>query len=103
MFKHMFTMVVKTITVTEGAYASIKKLKRGDESFSDLFVRLSSEKKSTGRSILGILKDTGTDAETLLKKSKELRERADKDWEKRKHVFARQFSGNRNGETREKK
>ena len=95
-------MATKTITVTEDAYENMKRMKRGDESFSDLFMRLSSEKKSTGRSIYGILKNSGADAEKLLKASREIRERANKEAEERKRVFARQFSGNRddNGKTK---
>ena len=33
-------MTIKTITVTEDAYNAIKKMKLGDESFSDLFLRI---------------------------------------------------------------
>jgi len=34
-------MAVKTITVTEDAYEIIKRFKEGEESFSDLFLRIS--------------------------------------------------------------
>ncbi|MBI4162915.1 MAG: antitoxin VapB family protein [Candidatus Aenigmarchaeota archaeon] len=93
-------MAVKTITVTENAYESIKRMKRESESFSDLFVRLSSEKKSTGRSIVGLLK--GADTEKLLKASEDVRKRFDKDMEERKRVLARQFGRNRNDDRRKK-
>ncbi|MBS3125350.1 hypothetical protein J4211_03810 [Candidatus Woesearchaeota archaeon] len=33
-------MVTKTITITEDAYDAIKRMKRGDESFSELFKRM---------------------------------------------------------------
>lgn len=94
-------MTVKTITVTEDAYENVKKLKRGDESFSDLFLRLSKEKKSTGRSIYGILK--GENAEKMLPKIKEERKRLDKEMEERNRVFAGQLRGNRADERRKKK
>lgn len=93
-------MTTKTITITEDAYDSIKRLKRGNESFSELFLRLSKEKRSTGYSIVGLLKDE--DTEKLLKKSHEIRKRADREMEERKRVFARQFSSNRNDDKREK-
>lgn len=94
-------MTVKTITITENAYEKIKRLKRENESFSELFLRLSGEKRSTGRSIYGLLK--GEDTERLLKKSREIRKRADKEMEMRRRVFARQFSSNRTSNRRKKK
>lgn len=94
-------MAVKTITVTEDAYESMKRLKRVDESFSELFLRLSGEKRSTGRSIYGILK--GVDTEKLLKASADFRKRANRDMERRKRVFARQLSSTGINERRKKK
>lgn len=94
-------MTVKTITITENAYEKIKRLKREGESFSELFLRLSAEKRSTAHSIYGILK--GVDTEKLLKASRDFRERAEKDMEKRRHVFARQFRSYRVNERRKKK
>lgn len=94
-------MPVKTITITETAYEDIKKLKRENESFSELFLRLSREKRSTGRSIYGILK--GEDTERLLKASRDFRERAEKDMEERKRVLARQLSSIRINKRRKKK
>lgn len=94
-------MTVKTITITENAYEKIKRLKRENESFSELFLRLSGEKRSTGRSIYGLLK--GEDTERLLKKSREIRKRADKEMEMRRRVFARQLGSNRTSNRRKKK
>ena len=48
-------MVVKTITVTEEAYNSIARLKKTDESFSELFKRVGGV-HSTAREIFGIMK-----------------------------------------------
>ena len=50
-------MTVKTITITETAYESIKRLKSERESFSDLFLRLGST-FFTAKDIRGILKLT---------------------------------------------
>ena len=47
-------MAVKTITVTEDAYDTMKRLKKGDESFSDLFLRIGN-KPLTCKDIEGIL------------------------------------------------
>jgi len=100
MFKHKQNMAVKTITITEDAYESVKRMKRENESFSELFLRLSKEKRSTGYSIVGLLR--GEDTEKLLEKSREIRKRADKEMEGRKRVFARQLSRNRNDDKRKK-
>lgn len=94
-------MVVKTITITEDAYEKMRRLKREDESFSKLFLRLSGEKRSTAKSLYGILK--GEDTEKLLEASADFRKRADRDMERRKRVFARQFSSIRANERRKKK
>lgn len=94
-------MAIKTITITEDAYERIRRLKREGESFSKLFLRLSSEKRSTGRSIYGLLK--GEDTERLLKTSREIRKRADKEMEMRRRVFARYFGSNRTSNRRKKK
>ena len=50
-------MVTKTVTITEDAYHAIKRLKQGDESFSDLFLRLGTH-QLTAKDIVGILKHT---------------------------------------------
>jgi len=39
-------MAVKTITITEVAYMRLRRLKRPEESFSDLVVRLTEGRKS---------------------------------------------------------
>ena len=64
-------------------------------------LRLSREKKSTGRSIVGILK--GEDTERLLKVSKEIREKADKDYEERKRRFAKQIKDAENFQKKRQK
>lgn len=47
-------MVVKTITVTQEAYLSIRRLKRSEESFSDLFFRIAKEHTKTADMFFGI-------------------------------------------------
>jgi len=54
-------MAVKTITITETAYNRIKAMKRGDESFSELFMRISPE-KLTIHELIGCLKSTPQEA-----------------------------------------
>jgi predicted CopG family antitoxin len=65
-------MSVKTITVTEDAYNTIKNLKRPDESFSDLFLRIG-HKQLTLKDIRGALKTTLADADELMERVQHVR------------------------------
>ncbi len=53
-------MATKTITITEDAYSAVRRLKGDEESFSELFLRMSS-KKLRINDILGVLKDSQED------------------------------------------
>ncbi len=53
-------MVVKTITITEEAYRSLKARKAGEESFSDVILRLT--KRRPLRDFVGILSPESADA-----------------------------------------
>ena len=50
------TMVFKTITLSEEAYKRLKERKKGNESFSDVIIRLTSN--SSLRDFVGIVDDT---------------------------------------------
>ncbi|MEK6960050.1 MAG: antitoxin VapB family protein [Nanoarchaeota archaeon] len=67
-------MAVKTITVTEDAYDSFKRLKRADESFSDLFLRMS-KKPVTFNDIVGIVKQSPQETEDLKRRIAEIHNR----------------------------
>ncbi|MBI2631892.1 hypothetical protein HYW75_02730 [Candidatus Pacearchaeota archaeon] len=79
-------MVVKTITVTEEAYNALKHLKKDEQSFSEIIIEISSEKKGDISGFLGILKN----------KSKELAEM-------RKEIKKRKGEINKESSEREKK
>jgi predicted CopG family antitoxin len=49
-------MVVKTLTITEETYNKMKRLKRENESFSDLFNRLADEKLNIASRFRGLIK-----------------------------------------------
>jgi predicted CopG family antitoxin len=76
-------MATKTITITENAYESIKSLKNEDESFSNLFVRLSKE-KGVASKYFGVLKG---DIKEMRERFKNNRTRYNKEYEERKHAF----------------
>lgn len=54
MFEHKLIMVVKTITITEEAYNALKRLKKEEESFSEVVLRLTTQKNGQNlRAFLG--------------------------------------------------
>ena len=67
-------MAIKTITITENAYSQIKKLKVGDESFSELFTRIATEKSNNINKYFGILKEEGTNMEKIRTRYGKIRE-----------------------------
>ena len=76
-------MAVKTITVTEEAYNGLKGLKRKDESFSKLLIRLT-KGRNTLKEMLGALPDIKLSVEDIRK----IRSNADKSFERRRHVYS---------------
>ncbi|HII88182.1 MAG: hypothetical protein QT07_C0002G0002 [archaeon GW2011_AR16] len=65
-------MTIKTITITQDAYDAAKRLKREDESFSDLFLRLGA-KALTLKDIKGMLRHTPAEALAFRKRVQEER------------------------------
>lgn len=88
MFKHKYSMVTKTITITEEAYKSISRIKMENESFSDLFKRIAKE-KNVARRYLGILKGNVEEAK---REARKIREETSKDFRKRENVYSRHIS-----------
>lgn len=79
-------MVIKTITITEDAYNSIKRLKDTGESFSELFLRIS-KKTTKVEDLLGAVKISDKDAEAMKKRIKEYRKKTSEDiMERRKNA-----------------
>ena len=79
-------MTTKTITVTEEAYNSLKRLKSRDESFSQALLRLG-KGKGVAAKYFGILKKD--DAKDLQKRLKAIRKEISEDFDKRKDVLFR--------------
>ncbi len=76
-------MVIKTITITEDAYNKIKRLKQDNESFSELFTRISYEKRKPISSLLGVLKTTDKEMEKRRERFKKIREETSRALEER--------------------
>ncbi len=85
-------MAVKTITVTEDAYRRISSLKRPDESFSELFVRLTSNKASIWK-YFGVL--SSQEADEAQRTVREHRQRVTQSMEER-YARIRHISDYRN-------
>ncbi|MFA4819363.1 MAG: antitoxin VapB family protein [Candidatus Aenigmatarchaeota archaeon] len=78
--------MVKTITVTNEAYEMLRKMKSGDESFSEVIKRVAKPRVNL-RDYFGILPKEG--AEEARKSLKERRKRISKSIEARKNVYSR--------------
>ncbi|MFH0712941.1 MAG: antitoxin VapB family protein [Candidatus Micrarchaeota archaeon] len=65
-------MTVKTITITLEAYDTLKKLKRGDESFSEAIMR-TIPKRTTIADWLGALNQTPEEIEEQRRITREIR------------------------------
>ena len=84
-------MVVKTITIKKDAYDTLKSMKRPDESFSDVILRVG-QKRVTAKDLFGRMKVKNIDLDRLKKNMKANRKQWDKEWEERQHAIARRLS-----------
>ncbi len=71
-------MVIKSLTITEEAYNSLKRLKYGDESFSKVIIRVAKEKKPDVKKYFGILRSSKTTTEEWINRIKKNRNEFDK-------------------------
>ena len=86
-------MAVKTITVIEEAYEVMKRMKHGDESFSELFMRISNEKGNAVNRFFGSIKMLSEEAGIRREHYKKMREDMSKDFEKRKNKLTIRAEG----------
>lgn len=80
--------MVKTITVTDEAYEMLKKMKSGDESFSEVIKRVAKPTLNI-RDYFGIL--SKEDSKTISEEIKKRREKISKDIEERRNASIRHF------------
>ena len=76
-------MVIKSLTITEGAYEALKTLKHGDESFSDIILRLSSDKIGYAAKFFGALKTSDEEVRKWKNRIKERHIEIEKEFSKR--------------------
>ena len=77
------SMAIKSLTITESAYDVLKRLKYGDESFSDAIIRIGQEKTVDVKKYFGILKGGEIKARKLIGDIKKRRIEFDKSFEKK--------------------
>lgn len=71
------SMTIKSLTITEGAYETLKRIKHGDESFSDVILRIGTEKKNHLDKYVGILKMSNSEVAEVLQGIKKRRKEMD--------------------------
>ena len=81
-------MAVKTITIKEDAYNVLASMKKSDESFSDLILRMNN-KKCTAKDLFGKLKISDADFAELKKHTCAIRKNIGTSMRKKRNVFDR--------------
>lgn len=76
-------MPFKTITIKEEVYEELLKLKKKDESFSDMFKRFARREKPSLDEFLGAWKMPNREWSKIKKELKKERTKMDKDFERR--------------------
>ncbi len=76
-------MAIKSLTVTEEAYKSLKRLKYEDESFSKAILRIAKERASAIDKYFGILRLSEAEAEKWKNSIKKRRSEIDREFQER--------------------
>ncbi len=86
-FKHTLKHMVKTITIMNDAYEVLKRLKKKDESFSDVIRRVGNEQKTDLTRWVGVLKGDKQRVREFQTSIRKTREEVSADVEKRNVHF----------------
>jgi len=85
-------MTIKSLTITEEAYTALKTIKHGDESFSEVIVRISKEKIGLTAKFFGALKINEKEAKEIEHNFKRRREIIEKESFLKTKKIREQFS-----------
>ncbi len=76
-------MVIKSLTITEDAYNALKAMKREDESFSEVIIRVKKKQVILVEECFGVMKMSDKELKETLDNLKRIREETGRDFEKR--------------------
>ena len=82
-------MVIKSLTITEEAYDTLKRLKRDDESFSKTIIRVGKSGSGHLSKYLGLLKDDERTAEEMIAEVKMNRRKTITEFEEKQKKLKR--------------
>jgi len=83
-------MTIKSLTVTEEAYDALKRLKHGDESFSEVIVRVAHNRIGAAAKFCGIL--SRTDAAKLRANIKKCRVELEREFAQRAEKLSKRLA-----------
>lgn len=82
-------MAIKSLTITEDAYETLKRLKYQEESFSEVILRMGKGNTETVEKYFGILKESKIDAKAWKENIRKEREKVDKEYvEKQRKIWS---------------
>jgi len=82
-------MVIKSLTITEDAYDALKRLKHGDESFSEVILKVTSDRTDVIKRYLGAAGVNEKEADAWKARLSERRKTVDNEATTRQSRFAR--------------
>ena len=82
-------MAIKSLTITEDAYETLKRIKHGDESFSEAILRMRTEKRSHLDKYFGILKMSESEVAEVLHGMKKRRKEMDREFKQKQERLKR--------------
>ena len=85
-------MTIKSLTITEDAYTALKTLKHGDESFSEVILRISSEKIGQAAKFFGMFSDDKKSAQEFEKNITSRRKQLETEFTVRKQKIRHSLS-----------
>lgn len=81
-------MAIKSLTITEDAYDTLKRMKYGEESFSEVILRIGKGNASVLDKYFGALQGTEKDTENWKRRIREERKKADIEFsQKQKRIW----------------
>ncbi len=87
-----YSMTIKSLTITEEAYEALKRLKHGNESFSDVILRMSKEKIGLVAKYYGVLKSNDEEYKEFKNKIEKRKFEINKEFKDRSKIIKEKLS-----------